>query len=244
MMQRMQQNAYRPGRALLALGVALLGAVFALCLWVQPAQAETTDDGHLVFTVQPNEGTAPSAGGSGVSDYTTDLSVSKLAADNHDTVTGAHLQILDAATGAVVADWWSTESPERLAKVLNVDTDYVLHEEEAPSGFSKAADVTFSINAYDGEVVIKGGNDAGQAETMDKKSLALYDTRIVAGGGDTIVKQNQDSNESTGSAAQSGLAKTGDYIPVVVGVLVFVAALTAVIALIARRKGKANKESE
>lgn len=244
MTQRVQQSRYCSGRVLLALGAALIGTVLAFCLSAVPAHAETTDEGHVVYTVQPNENTPASAGGSGVSDFTTDLTVSKLAADNHDTVTGAHLQILDAATGAVVADWWSTESPERLAKVLNVDTDYVLHEEEAPSGFSKAADVTFSINAYDGEVVIKGGNDAGQAEAMDKKSLALYDTRIVAGGGDSIVKQNQDSNESTGSAAQSGLAKTGDYIPVIVGVLVFVVALTAVIALIARRKDKANEESE
>jgi uncharacterized protein YacL (UPF0231 family) len=244
MMQRMQQKAYRPGRALLALGVALLGAVFALCLWAQPAQAATTGDGHLVFTVEPNEGTAPSAGGSGVSDYTTDLSVSKLAADNHDPVAGAHLQILDAASGAVVADWWSNESAERLDKVLNVDTDYVLHEEEAPSGFAKADDVTFSINAYDGEVVIKSGNDAGQAESMDKKSLALYDTRIVAGGGGNDVKQKQNETETTCSSSAAGLAKTGDYIPVIVGVLVFVAALTAAIALIARHKGKANKKSE
>lgn len=243
MMQRTQQNAYRPGRALLALGVALLGAVFALCLWAVPAHAATTDDGHLVFTVEPNEGTAASEGGSGVSDYTTDLKVSKLAADNHDPVAGAHLQILDAASGAVVADWWSNESPERLDKVLNVDTDYVLHEEEAPSGFTKADDVTFSINAYDGEVVIKSGNDAGQAESMDKKSLALYDTRIVAGGGGNDVRQN--AKETTESSSAAGLAKTGDYIPVIVGVLVFVAALTAAVALIARRKGKnENKKSE
>ena len=109
---------------------------------------------------------------------------------------------------------------------------------------AKADDVTFSINAYDGEVVIKSGNDAGQAESMDKKSLALYDTRIVAGGGGNDMQQKQNETETTGSSSAAGLAKTGDYIPVVVCVLVFVAALTAVIALIARRKGKANKESE
>lgn len=242
MTQRTQQKAYRPGRAVLALGAALLGAVFALCLWAVPAHADDTDT--LTFEVKPNEGTAVSEGGAGVSDYTTDLKVSKLAADNHDPVAGAHLQILDAASGAVVADWWSNESSERLDKVLNVDTDYVLHEEEAPSGFTKADDVTFSINAYDGEVVIKSGNDAGQAESMDKKSLALYDTRIVAGGGGSDMQQKQNSTETTGSSSAAGLAKTGDYIPVIVGVLVFVAALTAAIALIARRKGKANKKSE
>lgn len=240
------RNATRAGRALLALGAALLGATLALCLWAAPAQAETIDNDHVILTVEPNEGTAPSAGGPGVSDYTTDLSVSKLAADNHDAVSGAHLQILDAASGQVVADWWSTESPERLTKKLNVDTDYVLHEEEAPAGFSKADDVTFSINAYDGEVVIKGGNDAGQAESMDKKSLALYDTRIVAGGGGSDVQQKQNETEtgSTATSSQAGLAKTGDYIPVIVGVLAAVVVLAAAAALVARRKGKADKKDE
>lgn len=234
-------NTLLPGRALLALGAALLGATLALCLRTVPAYAEITDNGHVLLTVQPNEGTAASEGGQGVSDYATDLKVSKLAADDHDTVSGAHLQILDAASGQVVADWWSNESPEQLAKVLNVDTDYVLHEEEAPSGFDKAADVTFSINATDGEVVIKGGNDANQAEVLDKKTLALYDTRIAAGGERTEVRQ--DTTEATASSA-GGLADTGDRNPTIAGALVLVGLLVVALALFVRRRGKDNEKGE
>lgn len=234
-----KMNAHRPGRALLALGAALLGAAMALCLGAVPASAETTEDGHLVFTVQPNEGTSASEGGEGVSDYATDIKISKLAADNHDTVSGAHLQIIEASTGKVVCDWWSAASPEPITKELDVDTDYVLHEEEAPSGFAKADDVTFSINAYDGELVIKSGNDAGQAEVMDKKTLALYDTRIAAGGGDKEVRQDKTETTVTSSG---GLADTGDHTNMTaVGALVLAGAL---MALFVRHKGKDSRKGE
>lgn len=192
--------------------------------------------------MQPNEGTSASEGGEGVSDYATDLKVSKLAADNHDTVSGAHLQILEASTGQVVCDWWTTESPQSITKELNVDTDYVLHEEEAPAGFAKADDVTFTINAYDGELVIKSGNDAGQAEVIDKKTLALYDSRIAAGGGDKEVRQ--DKTETTVTST-GGLADTGDPTNMAVaGALVLAGALMVALALFVRHKGKDGRKSE
>ncbi|MGN0035297.1 MAG: SpaA isopeptide-forming pilin-related protein [Coriobacteriales bacterium] len=231
-----------PIRASLALGVALVCALLALCMTAVPAQAQVTSDGHLQFDVQPNSGTPQSAGGSGVSDYTTDLSVSKLAADNHDYVQGAHLQILDASTREVVdgCDWWTSDTPQELMKLLDVDTDYVLHEEQAPDGFVKADDVTFTINAYDGEVVIKSGNDAGQAEALDKNSLALYDTRLSAGGG---------TQGQTGGGAQdstsTGLPTTGDYIPAALVALAVVVAFAGAAALSARRnRNAAEKETE
>jgi hypothetical protein len=67
-----------------------------------------------------------------VSDYTTDVKVQKLDKTTHDFVSGAHLQIIDKATGEVKADWWSNDSAMDISKVLNVGTTYILHEVSAP----------------------------------------------------------------------------------------------------------------
>ncbi len=236
-----KKKVFRLDRVLPVLGAVLLVFALALCPDAVSAYAETGDEGHLVLTVQPNEGTASSEGGAGVSDFATDIKISKLAADNHDTVSGAHLQILDASTGEAVCDWWTDGSPETITKTLDVDTDYVLREVEAPAGFEKADDVTFSINAYDGELLIKGGNDAGQAEVMDKKTLALYDTRITAGGEGSEVRQDKTEAKTTSSGS---LADTGDRAPIATGALALAGLSAVAVALFIRHKSKSKGKTE
>lgn len=74
-------------------------------------------------------------------DYTK-LDVSKTDAATGKPLAGASMQIIDES-GAVVAEWTSTEEAHRIEKLA--PGSYTLHEASAPEGYELAADVEFEI---------------------------------------------------------------------------------------------------
>lgn len=175
----------------------------------------------------------------GVSDFTTDVRVQKLAADTHEAVTGAHLQIIDASSGDVVEDWTTDGFTKEFAKELNVDTTYTLHEVSAPDGYEVAPDVQFTINATDGEVTLVGSVGSSDSEVVDKRTLNLYDAKVVA---ETTVVTQQEVGAATsattgGSQAGFTLPKTGDATSyAVLGSLTVAGAGVVALGLRARRR--------
>ncbi|MGI6055518.1 MAG: Spy0128 family protein [Bilifractor sp.] len=115
----------------------------------------------------------------GVSDQVSRLNIAKLDTSGK-YLKGARLQIIDKATGNVMADWTTTDGPETFArwfdeaqtKSMNVDTYYILHEVSAPEGYQLADDILFKINKYDSSITIykldANGNLVVDQEAIDK----------------------------------------------------------------------------
>ena len=98
-----------------------------------------------------------------VADRTVHLNVNKLDRDTHEFVVGAHLQIIDKATGEVAADWTSDGTTQESARELDVDRPYILHEVSAPEGYEVAEDVEFILRSVNFETkgeVISGATTA------------------------------------------------------------------------------------
>ena len=70
------------------------------------------------------------------------ISITKVDADTGKPLAGAKLQILDK-DGKVIEEWTSEDKAHEIT-MLPVG-DYVLHEETAPEGYSKAEDIKFSV---------------------------------------------------------------------------------------------------
>ena len=70
------------------------------------------------------------------------ISITKVDAVTGNVLAGAKLQILDK-DGNVIESWTSEDSAH-VIDLLPVG-EYVLHEEEAPAGYSKAEDIPFTI---------------------------------------------------------------------------------------------------
>lgn len=103
-----------------------------------------------------------------VADNVTRVLVDKLAADTHEYVEGAHLVIYrqDDASKTPVAEWVSTSSAHEIAKVLDINTPYVLHEVSVPEGYGLAQDVVFELYSENFNTTgrIISGGDNGNAE--------------------------------------------------------------------------------
>jgi len=99
---------------------------------------------------------------------------------------GAKLQVLDANGDALTYTkdnteynyWISTTDAEELPYSLNIGSTYTLHEEEAPGGYYKAADIPFTVNS-DGTVTVdsEAGLTSGTDYAIDANgtSLVMYD---------------------------------------------------------------------
>jgi len=70
------------------------------------------------------------------------ISITKVDADTEKPLAGAKLQILDK--DGKVLESWTSEEKAHLIEMLPVG-EYVLREEEAPAGYSKAEDIKFTI---------------------------------------------------------------------------------------------------
>ncbi len=209
---------------------ALILATCALCLCF-PLAAHADEVSNDTVTLDAT----------GVSDFTTTLTVQKLDQTSHSAVDGAHLQILDAQ-GNVKSDWWTNQSGERIDKVLDVNTVYTLHEVSAPDGYDVAADVRFTINATDGEVTFVDNTGANVSEIVNKTTLNLYDAQTVTEKTVTVTQPSNNSN--TGGitqAVQNMLPKTGDYISWIIIILVILAVAGLAIA-IGVRYSRRNKK--
>jgi len=185
----------------------LAAAVFAAALLVPVAAfAETT------LEYDPS--------GNPVADNVTRIEVNKLEKGSRDYVKGAHLQIINKATGEVVQDWISDGNACLLEKVLDVDTTYVLHEVSAPEGYAVAADTEFVLHSEDFNTTgqILSGADAefstvAGSGTEQAFVINLYD--------EATVTAERTTSGSTTTSRQS-LAKTGDILnqPLIIGLAV------------------------
>ena len=72
--------------------------------------------------------------------------------DVNEKLSGAHFQVFPAAGGDAVDDWYSDKALPHIVKNLQVNVPYILHEEDAPKGYTVTVDRKFMINDK-GEVV-------------------------------------------------------------------------------------------
>ncbi len=91
-------------------------------------------------------------------DKPTEVKISKQDGYEH-SLSGAVLQLTNAADGNVIAKWTSGSEPKSfnqdLFNALDIFTPYTLKELEAPEGYAVAQDISFVLNE-NGEVVIGG----------------------------------------------------------------------------------------
>lgn len=199
------------------------------------AEATATDDqtqpghsadGNILLTYDKD---------GGVYDETTQIEVNKLDTRTHEWVEGAKLVILDKESGKEVASWTSGKAPQKLAKMLNVGTTYLLREVEAPGEYRLANDVEFVIDNY-GNVTITKGTENGNAELSDN-TITLYDTMMDA------EEVEQRERETTREVPLGTiLAQTGDMLPILGIGLIVLASLIALI--VAGRRRRAGKDDE
>lgn len=179
-----------------------------------------SDDGAMLFTFAKD---------GGVYDEATRVDFTKLDTRTHEWVEGAKLSIIEKDTGKVVNSWTSGQAPKRLEGVLNVDTTYILREDEAPENYAKAGDVEFTIDQY-GSVRVLSGTSNGNAELQDS-TITLYDTMLDAELVQNEYRENVTEVEDDGSF----LAKTGDVLKLTALIALAIAA-GASIAFACRRK--------
>ena len=83
-------------------------------------------------------------------DDTTKVQISKLDITNGKELPGASMQITDAS-GKIVDEWISGDTPHFIEGKLIASQVYTLHEVTAPDGYVVASDVQFTVNS-DGSV--------------------------------------------------------------------------------------------
>lgn len=114
----------------------------------------------------------------GVYDEVTAVEFNKLDGRTHAWVPGAKLAVIDKATGAELESWTTGEAAHRMSKKLDVDTEYILRELEAPDDYHKAQDIVFKLDQYGNLEIISGteNNNAGQNEN----TLTMFDFMVDA----------------------------------------------------------------
>ena len=112
-------------------------------------------------------------------DAATEVFISKQDITGTTEVEGATLLILDE-NGEQVAKWISTKNAYVLKGVLNADTTYTLHEENAPDGYAYAEDITFTIDKT-GKVTINGEDVNGQVIMKDDVTKVTISKQSVTG---------------------------------------------------------------
>ena len=95
-----------------------------------------------------------------------DVPVNKTASDTKVALPGAQMQILDE-TGKTVLDSWTTTDTAHTVSLT--EGTYILHETKAPTGYSKAKDITFKVNK----------NGTFQIGNDKVESITMVDARIV-----------------------------------------------------------------
>nr|MCR5688071.1 Cna B-type domain-containing protein [Lachnospiraceae bacterium] len=124
-----------------------------------------------------------------------DVLIRKIDADTRATLAGATLAILDGSTE--IERWVSGASAHVVAAALTAGKSYTLREIEAPAGYGKAPDMTFTVPSDGKEITVTMSDpkilgsvrltkrDASTRETLAGAEFALYSeagTRIYATG--------------------------------------------------------------
>ncbi|MGN0363834.1 MAG: Spy0128 family protein, partial [Bilifractor sp.] len=198
----------------------------------------------------------------GVADQVSRLNIAKLDTSGK-YVKGAELQIIDKATGNVMADWKTTDGPQKFArwfddaktKSMNVETYYILHEVSAPDGYQLADDILFKINKYDSSITIykqdANGNLVADQEAIDKwvsdKTLEMIDVPVEVQV-KTIPKQKVIRNEKVIQGKDKVVyvtnvkaVKTGDTSAIAMYLVILAIAGAALVLLFRARRAKKNR---
>ena len=132
------------------------------------------------------------------------------------------------ADGTTPIEEWESNGAGHVLSGLKANTQYVLYEAEAPDGFEKVADVTFTLDDYGNITLVDGawnGDTLNSYATSSQLSLVDYTHSEV-------VQQKQVQREqgkpSTGKTSK--LTQTGDQSPVLPLVGAAVAALAVAVA--------------
>lgn len=133
-------------------GVLAAGKTYTLHEVSAPEGYAVADD--ISFTVTTGAKTIVMKDKKIVSETGT-LTVRKVdSANTSKYVAGAKLQLLDA--DKKVVEEWTTDSKEHVVKAtLTKNAKYTVHEETAPSGYEKAADITFTMTEKNKIVIMK-----------------------------------------------------------------------------------------
>ena len=171
-----------------------------------------------------------------VADNVTRVLVNKLRADTHEYVEGAHLVIYpEADPTTIVAEWVSTGTSHEIARTLDVNTRYVLHEVSVPEGYGLAQDVTFELYSEDFNTtgtIIKGdyrlAADGSVEKDANGNSVRNAEFEIISGSGpeqafvialyDPIkpaqeqkeIRRQREVERPASYSGTTSLAKTGD----------------------------------
>ena len=187
--------------------------------WVNPHPSES-------FTVAADQlGQSTFVAPVTVTDDPTRIEVAKLDEATHEFVKGASLCVIEKDSGAVVDEWMSDASVHATVGLLEAGRVYVLRETEAPTGYTRAADVEFRLNETEGAgFELLSGEDAEKAGDF---RIDLYDTATPET--DTATPETVVHKKRTQSSASPATSDPFPVIPVVV-----VAAVALVVVVVAR----------
>ena len=127
-----------------------------------------------------------------VNDTMTEVEILKVDSKTGKGLKGAKLQVLDD-NGAVCEEWTSTKDAHKI-RGLYTGVKYTLHEVEAPKGYDKAKDITFTIDTAgkvssdaleNGVVVMKDTPTPSKSKnkTGDEANGALWALLLLMAGG-------------------------------------------------------------
>ena len=127
-----------------------------------------------------------------VNDTMTEIEILKVDSKTGKGLKGAKLQVLDD-NGKVCEEWTSTKDAHKI-KGLYTGVKYTLHEVEAPKGYDKAKDITFTIDTAgkvssdaleNGVVVMKDTPTPSKSKnkTGDEANGALWALLLLMAGG-------------------------------------------------------------
>lgn len=140
--------------------------------------------------------------------------------ENGEPVLGARLQVLDGKD--VVDDWVSDGRAHEISGGLLIGKSYTLHEVEAPKGYRRAEDVTFTVRDTDEpqEIVMVdpliGGITVQKADPNDEPlsgATFLLEYSTNGGASWTPVRPATEADNGVGTCstvAQDGTVTTGD----------------------------------
>ena len=140
---------------------------------------------------------------------------------------GAKLGVRQADATTPIEEWESSGAGHVL-NGLKANTQYVLYEAEAPDGFEKAADVTFTLDERGNISLADGawnGNTLNAYATDSQLSLVDYTNKEIVESKQVQREQGKPAAGKTGK-----LTQTGDQSPVLPLALAAVAALAVAVA--------------
>lgn len=145
------------------------------------------------FTVN-TDGTAQTVT---MQDAPTDVTISKQSTQGTGELSGAKLEIQDQS-GKTVESWTTGKTAKELVGELNAGESYTLVETEAPSGYTVAKSISFTVNTDGTAQTVTMIDDA-----IEKEADYPYENNDSS-------KQNTNGNETENTAKKGSLPKTGD----------------------------------